>query len=129
MIRVTAGIIEESGRILIARRGADDALAGKWEFPGGKIEPGEEPEDCLQRELREELGIDVRVGRLAGTEKHSSPRGDVELLFYEVDHVSGDMRPLAHAEVAWVLPREMMAYELAPADRDFAARHWPLSGG
>ncbi len=63
MTTVTCAIIEREGKILIARRAADQKLAGKWEFPGGKVEAGESPEECLKRELEEEFGIQVEVGR------------------------------------------------------------------
>ena len=62
MQKVTAAVIEKDGKILIARRKRDDSQAGKWEFPGGKLEAGETPEACLKRELREELGIETEVG-------------------------------------------------------------------
>jgi 8-oxo-dGTP diphosphatase len=61
MVRVTAAVIEREGQVLIARRGEGRALAGKWEFPGGKIEPGETPEQCLVREVREEFGIEAEI--------------------------------------------------------------------
>ncbi len=62
MTTVTCAIIEKDGKILIARRASDQNLAGKWEFPGGKVEDGESPEECLKRELEEEFGIQVEVG-------------------------------------------------------------------
>ena len=62
MTTVTCTIIENEGKILLARRAADQKLAGKWEFPGGKVEAGESPEECLKRELEEEFGIQVEVG-------------------------------------------------------------------
>lgn len=62
MKQVTAAVIEKDGRVLIAQRKTGDALAGKWEFPGGKLEPGETPEACLRRELREEFGVETEIG-------------------------------------------------------------------
>ena len=104
---------------LIARRGPGDRLAGMWEFPGGKIEPGESPERCLQRELLEELGIDVRVGRLLAETIHDYPDRTVQLLFYEAVPMRGELRAREHDATAWVSPAEMARYDFAPADRPF----------
>ena len=70
MISVTFAIIEKAGKILIARRASDQKLAGKWEFPGGKVEDGESPEECLKRELEEEFGVQVEVGEFIYSNKH-----------------------------------------------------------
>jgi 8-oxo-dGTP diphosphatase len=122
VVLVTAGVIRKEGRILIARRGGADPLAGKWEFPGGKVEKDEKPEDGLQRELREELGIETRVGRALDQTTFRYPNKVVRLLFYEVEYVSGAIALHAHDAVAWVLPEELASYDLAPADVEFARR-------
>jgi 8-oxo-dGTP diphosphatase len=117
MIRVTAAIIRDGGQVLITRRtGSGDPLAGKWEFPGGKIEEGESPEVCLSRELREELGVAVCVGEPLGSVVHTYPRGTIELLFYAVTIVSGSLSLKAHDRYAWVRPAEMSGFDFAPAD-------------
>jgi len=120
-LQVTAGVLRRGGALLIARRGPGDALAGQWEFPGGKIEPGETPEACLVRELREELGVETRVVRFLTRTTHSDFHRTVELLFYEVELVRGAPRPLCHDAIAWVAPAEMAGYDFAPADRPFVA--------
>ncbi|SVD35025.1 uncharacterized protein METZ01_LOCUS387879, partial [marine metagenome] len=83
IIRVTAAILEKNRKILIAKRKTGDELfAGLWEFPGGKVEKGETPKECMARELREELDIDVEVGELITSNKHKYPHGIFELLAY-----------------------------------------------
>ena len=81
---VTCAIIENEGKILIARRAADQKLAGKWEFPGGKVEDGESPEECLKRELEEEFGIQVEVGEFITSNNHHYDHISIELLAFHV---------------------------------------------
>lgn len=115
-IAVTAGIVERGGRVLIARRGQGDALAGKWEFPGGKIEPGETPEECLARELREELGIETRVGECVATSMYDYGRDAVELLAYRAEIVAGEPLPREHEALTWAPLAELERYDFAAAD-------------
>ena len=119
-IRVTAGIIRRNNLILLARRAGDDPRAGKWEFPGGKIEPGESPEECLHRELIEELGIQVKITKFLGSTRHADSKRRIELLFYEGEYLTGDIALHIHDRVAWVTPRDIANYDLAPADMEFA---------
>lgn len=112
---VTAAIIRRDGRILLARRGSGPHQ-GKWEFPGGKLEHGESEEECLARELREELGIDARVGRFVAESLYDYGRGSILLRAYEVEYPSGDITPVDHDLVEWLLPREIESYDLLPAD-------------
>lgn len=116
MIRVTAAVIERDGRILIAKRPAGDRLAGLWEFPGGKIEEGEDPRVCLARELHEEFGITAEIGEFLVSHVHRYPHVEIELLSYRARHVAGDFDLRDHDEVRWVLPEEMDEYSFAPAD-------------
>ena len=117
IIRVTAAILEKDGKILIAKRKTGDKLfAGLWEFPGGKVEEGETPEECMARELKEELDIEVEVGELITSNKHKYPHGIFELLAYRVKHVSGEMVLNDHKEIKWVTADEMSNYEFPPAD-------------
>ena len=117
LIRVTAAIIEKDGKILIAKRKTGDKLfAGLWEFPGGKVEEGEIPEECMARELKEELEIEVEVVELITSNKHKYPHGIFELLAYRVKHISGEMVLNDHEEIKWVTADEMSNYEFPPAD-------------
>lgn len=119
-IAVTAGIIERDGRVLLARRGSGGPLAGKWEFPGGKIEPGETPEECLARELREELGIETLVGERVATSIYDYGRGAIELLAYRVRILAGEPEPREHEALAWAPLATLSDYDLAAADMPIA---------
>lgn len=116
-LRVTAAIIRRGdGAIFVARRAPGRRLAGAWEFPGGKIEPGETPEACLARELREELDLEVQVGAHFATSVHDDGVLAVELMAYEVAILRGVPRPVDHDEVAWVAPHALRELALAEAD-------------
>ena len=116
-VRVTAGVvIRADGRILAARRPEGDRLAGLWEFPGGKLEPGETPEGCLKRELLEELGLEVRVERLLTTVVHDYPELTVELLVHLCRTEGEPNRLEAHSETRWLRSSELGTLEWAPAD-------------
>ena len=117
MIRVTAAIIESENKILIAQRKAKDNLfGGLWEFPGGKIEDGETPEECMARELKEELEIEVEVGTLITSNKHRYPNGIFELLVYKVEHISGNFVLNDHDEVKWITIDEISKFDFPPAN-------------
>ncbi|TNF23958.1 MAG: (deoxy)nucleoside triphosphate pyrophosphohydrolase [Deltaproteobacteria bacterium] len=114
---MTAAILRGTGgAVLIARRAPGRRLAGQWEFPGGKIEPGETPEACLARELDEELGVTVEVGAHVATSHHDDGQLAVELLAYECRLVAGELFPVDHDAVAWVRPERLLDYPLAVAD-------------
>jgi len=116
-VKVTAGILEENGRVLIARRRPGRHMAGKWEFPGGKIEPGETPEESLARELSEELDVRARVGSFLCRAFFNGDGVSLELLVYRVDGFDGEPVLREHEEIRWVLPRELLSYDLADSDR------------
>lgn len=118
-LRVAAGVIRRNDLILVARRAGADPLAGKWEFPGGKIEPGESPEECLQRELAEELGITVRITQFLGSTRHDETKRRIELFFYEGEYVGGEIVLRIHDRIAWVASSDIAQYDLAPADLEF----------
>jgi 8-oxo-dGTP diphosphatase len=128
-IRVLAAILEQSGRLLVARRKKDDRFGGRWEFPGGKIEPGETPEECLRRELREEFGVESRVGRYLGTVRSVSEEFSVELLAYEVFHLAGEFCLYDHEEIRWVRLSELEQYDLTEPDRLLLAKLREPQGG
>ena len=91
-------------------------LGGLWEFPGGKIENCETPEECLAREIKEELNISVEVGELITSNKHKYPLGYFELFAYKVKYISGDIILNDHDEIKWVTIDEMLNFEFPPAD-------------
>jgi mutator protein MutT len=122
ILRVAAGVIRRNGRVLIARRQGPADMAGLWEFPGGKIEPGELPEECLARELQEELGIAASVGALLHRMRHRSRERTVEVSFYHVSRPRGRVKLCDHSAFAWVVPEDLPAFPWVPADADFAAR-------
>ena len=119
MVKVTAAILIENGKILIARRKQTGKLPGLWEFPGGKIEPGESAEQCLKRELKEEFEIHVGIDTFVGTNVHAYDFGIIELAAYIVRRLSGDFKLNDHAQMAWVTAEEIGGFEFAPADRPF----------
>jgi len=116
-VKVTAGIIEENGMVLIARRKPGKHMGGKWEFPGGKIEPGESPEQSLARELDEELCIRARVGQFLCTTFFQGDGVSLELLVYRVDCIEGAPELREHDEIRWVRPEQLASFDLADSDR------------
>jgi 8-oxo-dGTP diphosphatase len=117
LMRVTAAVIEGDGKILIARRKKRDRLGGLWEFPGGKIDRGEKPEASLRRELREELGVEARVGDLLCSSRIDHRDYSIELLVYAVEVISGQPLAREHDELRWVKPDELGRYEFPELDR------------
>ena len=116
MTIVTCAIIENEGKILLARRAQGQKLAGKWEFPGGKVEDGESPEECLKRELEEEFGIQAEVGENITSTKHHYNHISIELLAFHVKYISGEFTMTDHDTIEWVAPEELLNYDLAEAD-------------
>jgi len=116
-IQVAAGLIVSEGRYLITRRKAGVHLGGFWEFPGGKREPGESLEDCLRREVREELGVEITAPTLFRVVRHDYPEKSVELHFFRCAILDGQARPLGCEDLRWVAPEDLASVELPPADR------------
>ena len=116
MIPVVAALIVRDGRLLIARRPEGKHMAGRWEFPGGKLEKGESPEEAIEREIREELAAEIRAGRVYQAIAYSYPEKDVLLLFYAASVVSGEPRPVEEAEIRWITLEELDEYTFAPVD-------------
>ena len=113
---VAAGLVFHQGRLLIARRPEGTHLAGCWEFPGGKVEPGETIAQCLERELQEELGIRVSVGPLVERVDHAYPEKTVRLSFFACHWLGGEPRPLGCAAFRWVAAEELAHYQFPGAD-------------
>lgn len=117
MIEVTAALIRSGNRILIARRPSQDELAGLWEFPGGKLEAGESPEECLAREIQEELAITISVGEFFADTIYKYPDKVVHLMAYWADWTEGELKPHVHDGLVWSSSAELREYIFAPADR------------
>ncbi len=116
MIKVTAAIIRNGDTILLARRGPQKELAGYWEFPGGKVEPGESPEECLTRELFEEFGVHVVVEKYFAESVFQYDHASIHLIAYHVYLPADEMKLTAHDAIAWVKYKNLLDYRLPPAD-------------
>jgi 8-oxo-dGTP diphosphatase len=126
-------VVREDGKILICQRGEGRALAGLWEFPGGKIESGESPQQALVRELREELAIEVRVGPALSAVAWSYPWAELRLLPFLCVQIAGEIELREHQEIQWVTPELGNCDNWAPADepicrelQDLAYKHGNL---
>jgi 8-oxo-dGTP diphosphatase len=122
MIDVTAAILIENGRVLIARRRPGASQAGMWEFPGGKVRPNESPAQCLKREIQEELGIEIAVGEFFGESVYAYEDKTIRLLAYRVRAEGGEMSRNDHAELAWVAIADLGRYRFCPADVPFTEK-------
>jgi mutator protein MutT len=116
VIEVAAGLVIRAGRVLITQRKASGQLGGLWEFPGGKREREETFPECLRRELREELGIDVEVKELVESLVHRYPECIVHAEFYRCVLVRNEPQPLGCQALAWVTPEELSCYQFPAAD-------------
>ena len=119
MVRVVAAVVLRDGLIMAARRGPGVRMAGKWEFPGGKVEPGEDDRTALARELMEELAIVVSVGECMGENVHTEERGPFCLVAYRVQILSGEPVLTDHDAIRWLHAEELSTLDWAPADVPF----------
>lgn len=120
MTTVVAAVIERDGRILIGQRRPDAPHALKWEFPGGKVEPGESPSDALTRELKEELDLCPEIGAEITRYEYQYPgRPPILLIFFKVDRFLGEPRNLVFERIAWALPRDLPSYDFLEGDVEF----------
>jgi 8-oxo-dGTP diphosphatase len=113
---VVTGLIRKNGLVLVGQRPPDDSLPGKWEFPGGKIEAGESPEQALKRELFEELGIDAEISHLKLAHTHHFDRIHILILFYEVLFWKGEPKPKHHLMIEWIKPEELSQRSIPEAN-------------
>ena len=117
MIHVAAVILtDEAGKILICKRGEGGSCAFLWEFPGGKVEEGERPEQAAVRECKEELGLDITLGPAYASLDYSYPDKDIHFTFFNGRVTGGEMEVRVHEEACWVAPAEMKDYNFCPAD-------------
>jgi mutator protein MutT len=116
IVDVVAAIIEKDGLVLATRRKNGMHLAGLWEFPGGKLEPGETPEVALRRELKEEFAVDSQIGTFFGENIHDYGDKVIRLLAYRVTHLSGEFQLTDHDEIRWLKPEDLDDLAWAPAD-------------
>jgi mutator protein MutT len=125
---VVAAVMVRGSSVLLARRGPGQRHAGKWEFPGGKVEAGETGEEALRRELNEEFGIDCVVGERVTVSRHRYPDFDIALHAYKVDSFHGDLELRRHSQIEWVPVADLCRFDLSDADVAVAARVVLLSG-
>ena len=123
MLKVVAAIIERDGRILIGRRKPDQSHPLQWEFPGGKVEPGETPEEALARELAEELAVLKVQGREMARQEFTYPGKDpIELIFYRVESFIGEPKNRVFHEMRWERRSALGALDFVEGDREFLRR-------
>jgi mutator protein MutT len=115
-VEVAAALIFRDGKLLITRRHAGAHLGGLWEFPGGKREPDENFEQCLAREIREELGVEIHVGELFESVIHAYPEKTVHLKFFVCELPGGEPEPLGCEAVKWAGKSELEDHEFPAAD-------------
>lgn len=118
--QVTAAIIRKNGRILICQRSESGNLPLLWEFPGGKLEDGETLEECLIRECKEELDVDIQITNLFAKTEYQYPKRRIALTFFKAEIVKGEIKLRVHNAVKWVYPEELINYKFCPADVEVA---------
>lgn len=115
-INVSAAVMQKDGKFFVAQRRADKDFGGYWEFPGGKWEPGETPEECLARELREEFEIETEITDFLLENTHDYGSVEVRMMTYGVKHLSGEFKLSEHDDARWLELSEFDEYEFCPAD-------------
>ena len=125
-IQVTAAIFRRNDQYLICQRAHDDALPLLWEFPGGKMEDGETLEECIMRECKEELAVDIRVIGEFGRTSYPHAGNELIFTFFCAEIVGGDISVNVHEQVKWVSAAELVDYEFCPADVEIVER---IAGG
>lgn len=117
MIEVAAALIaREDGALLVCRRGRGGVCARRWEFPGGKREANETAENCVARECREELGVELSVGEPFADFTHAYPDREIRFVFFRASIVSGEPKRRVHSRIRWAQGRSLPALPFCPAD-------------
>jgi 8-oxo-dGTP diphosphatase len=122
IVKVTAAMLVKDDKIIIARRAPGNKLADKWEFPGGKIEINETPEQCLKREMKEEFDIDVSVGEYLGSSIYHYDHMSIELLAYRTYWEGGKIDLKDHDAFKWISLDQLAEFDFAPADQVFVEK-------
>ncbi len=121
-VPVVAALMKRQGRVLVGQRPQGGSLPGTWEFPGGKIELGENPEGALKRELKEELGVEAEIGPLKFVDTHTYGKVGILFLFFEVKYWTGQIKTQQHLDLRWVTPKELAGLTLPEANTKFLKR-------
>lgn len=122
MLKVAAGLIFHEGKVLIGKRPKGKPYPGYWEFPGGKLEAGESAEDCLRRELREELGITAELGMLLTHSEYIYASGPVSIALFHVVRFLGELRSVEHEELRWARWDRLHSENLLPGNIDMLGK-------
>ena len=120
ILKVTAALLMKQGKVFIAKKSPLDKRANQWEFPGGKIDPGETPEDCLVRELREEFQIEIKIDSFFAENLYTHSNGRILVMAYLCSWISGKINPTEHVEYQWVFPAELDKYDFVTSDLPIA---------
>ena len=115
-VKVTGAIIQKDNKFLVGRRAPSEKSPGLWEFPGGKLEHGETLQECIKRELKEELGINAEIGDLFLHYTYDYPHISYELYFFKIKKYKGDLIKTAHDKLEWVKLEEFYKYNFLPGD-------------
>ena len=121
-MKVVAAAVERGGLVLVLRRAPGQKLEGKWEFPGGKVEPGESDHQALERELMEELKIHGKAGEFVGESAFAYDFGEIRLKLYRYDWQAGELTLTVHDRLMWTAPEALPDVDFAPADVPLALR-------
>ena len=116
MIHVAAAVIEKNSKILITRRGPGEIMAGLWEFPGGKLEENETVYECLEREIKEELNLEIISGEIIEKSVYSYPDFDITLTAVSAEIIKGEIKMAVHDRYEWISPSDFSLYSFTPAD-------------
>lgn len=128
VIRVTCGIILKDGKVLAARRSGKMKLPLKWEFPGGKLQEGETEAECLKREIKEELNIEISIEYKLNPVRHDYPDVQIELIPFVANYISGTLFLHEHEQAGWYSRDELLGLDWAPADIPILyGAEWPNS--